>query len=447
VIVGGGISGLAAAYELRRAGLPYIIVERRGRAGGVIETRRVDGCVVEGGPDSFLSQKPEALGLIKELGLEDEVIGSNDQTRITYILRHGRLVEMPEGIQMIAPSRVWPMLKTPLVGWRTKLGMAAEMLRRPRRYPDRSVADFVTDHFGKETLEYLAEPLLAGVYGGDPGQLSAASVLARFVEMEEKHGSLARAAMKNQRKGARAGALFQTLAGGLGKMVDRLSDGACFHWGEAQTIEREANGYRVRVGDDWMRAQSVILACPAWSASALVSELDPALSARLAEIPYTSSATAALGYRAAEFDGRAAGHGFLIPKKERGRMAACTFVHEKFAHRAPEDRAVLRCFFGGAGDEGVLKESDEWIVETAREELRRILGLTAAPAFSCVSRWPRSMAQYTVGHADRWKEIQWRAAALPGVYLAGNGYTGIGIPDCIRMGRQAAEAAIRGGKG
>ena len=447
VIIGGGISGLAAAHDLARSGINYTIVEKRPRLGGVIETQRLDGCVLEGGPDSFISQKPEALALIDELGLGGEVIGSNDQTRITYILRHLGLVRLPEGVQMIVPSRIWPMVTTPLLGWGTKLRMALEMLRQPRRHQDRSVADFVIDHFGHETLDYLAEPLLAGVYGGDPTELSVVSVLPRFAEMEAKHGSLVRAVLKNRQRSSGGATLFRTLAGGLGMLVDKLGEGACFHRGEAQTIERDADGFRVRVDGDWMRAQQVILACPAWCASALVSALDPVLSARLAEIPYTSSATVSLGYRASEFDGRRAGHGFLIPKKERRRMAACTFVTEKFAHRAPADRVVLRCFFGGAADEAALNESDESMVEMARDELQRILGLTATPLFRWVSRWPRSMAQYTVGHADRWKEIQSRAAAIPGLYLAGNGYTGIGIPDCIRMGRQAAEAVTGKSRG
>ncbi len=190
---------------------------------------------------------------------------------------------------------------------------------------------------------------------------------------------------------------------------------------------------------NWIAAQQVILACPAWAAAGLTSSLDPKLGTLLGQIPYTSSLTVALCYRAAEFDGRRAGHGFLVPQKERRRMAACTFVDAKFANRAPEDRVLLRCFFGGAGDDAALEESDESLVRMAREELRRILGLTAAPVFTSISRWPRSMAQYTVGHAARWKEIEARVASIRGLYLAGNGYTGIGIPDCIRMGRQAAK--------
>lgn len=445
VIIGGGISGLSAGYDLARAGIAHTIIEKRPRLGGVIETNHVEGCVLEGGPDSFLSQKPEALAMIRELGLEGDVIGSNDQTRSTYILKRGRLVKLPEGVMMIVPSRAWPVLESPLLSWPTKIRMGLELLRKPASMPDRSVADFVIDHFGEETLDYLAEPLLAGVYGGDPRQLSVASVLPRFAEWEAKYGSLARAALKARTKNVSSGApLFRTLKNGLATLTGALARNVRVHQGEAQAVERCADGFRVRVDGEWIPARQVVLACPAWSASRLVGSLEGALSARLAEIPYTSSATVSLGYRTAEFDGKRAGHGFLVPRKERKRLAACTFVNEKFPGRAPAGCMVLRCFFGGAGDDAVLNEPDESLVGMARAELRGILGLTCAPVFTTISRWPRSMAQYTVGHSARWKEIESRVAAIPGLHLAGNGYTGIGIPDCIRMGRQAA-ARIKSG--
>ena len=441
VIVGGGIAGLSAAYNLVKAGTPYTLIEKLPRTGGVIQTTTRDGCIIEGGPDSFISQKPEALALIKELGLESEVIGSNDATRVTYILRRGRLVRMPEGIRMIVPTRVWPLLKSPLLGWQTKLRMGLELLRKPVSNPDRSVADFVIDHFGRETLDYLAEPLLSGVYGGDPREMSVVSVLGAFAEMEAKTGSLARAVLK-QKRAPGSGPLFRTLKGGLGTLTAKLAEGLAVRHGTVETIERSGNGFRVCVSGEWIDASSVILACPAWAAAGLVATLDAALGELLSQIPYTSSVTVAMCYDAGTFDGRRAGHGFLIPRVERRRMAACTFVDAKFEGRAPADRVLLRCFFGGAGDDRVLDESDETLTGMAREELRTILGLTAAPLFTSISRWPRSMAQYTVGHSARWKEIQGRAAAVPGLFLAGNGYTGIGIPDCIRMGRAAAANAV-----
>jgi oxygen-dependent protoporphyrinogen oxidase len=446
VIVGGGIAGLSTAYELAKANVPYTIVEQRPRLGGVIQTSTRDGCVIEAGPDSFISQKPEALALIKELGMESEVIGSNDHSRLTYILRHGKLVRLPEGVMLIVPSKVWPMVKSPLLGIGTKLRMGLELLRKPPRapLPDRSVAEFVVDHFGQETLDYLAEPLLSGVYGGDPRNLSIVSVLPRFAEMETKTGSLGRAVMNARSKAPpSSGTLFRTLKGGLETLTGRLAQGACVTRGEAQAVERVDDWFRVRVAGNWIDAAAVVLACPAWAASSLTTTIDARVSELLGGIPYTSSATVALSYKRAEFDGRSAGHGFLIPKKERRRMAACTFVNEKFDHRAPPDKMLLRCFFGGAGDAAVLDETDEALVAMAREELRTVLGLNAKPEFTSVSRWARSMAQYTVGHAKRWAEIKSRVEGIDGLYLAGNGYTGIGIPDCIRMGREAGKNISR----
>jgi len=441
VIVGGGIAGLAAAYDLAKAGIEHTLIEKRPRLGGVIETRAWDGCVMECGPDSFLSQKPEAVALINEVGLGDQVIGSNDAQRVTYILRHGQLTRLPEGTTMFVPTRPGPMLASPIVGWGTKIRMGLELFRRPIEHPDRSVADFVTDHFGRETLEYLAEPLLSGVYGGDPAQLSMASVMPRFVEMERKQGSLARALMKS-RTAAPGTPLFRSLRGGLGCLVDRLAARAKVMQGEAASVERTADGFRVRVNGDWMDAAQVIVACPAWAASELTASLDGALARGLGQIPYTSSAIVSLVYNDSEFDGQRAGTGFLVPRVERRRLLACTYVGTKFPHRVPDGKLSLRCFFGGASDEAAVGESDETLIAAAGEELRRIIGLTAAPVYTAVSRWPRSMAQYTVGHAVRLKEIETRAAAIPGLYLAGNAYTGIGIPDCIRTGRAAARHTI-----
>lgn len=447
VVVGGGISGLAAAYDLTRAGVSTTVFDKRSRPGGVIDTRIADGCTLECGPDSFLSVKPEAVALIKELGFGDDVIGSNDHQRTTYIWKHGHLVPLPEGVMMIVPSRVMPMVKTSLVGWGTKIRMGLEYFRRPGGGQDRSVADFVTDHFGSETLDYLAEPLLSGVYGGDPAQLSVASVLPRFVDMEKKYGSLVKGVLASRRantrpSGASPAPLFQTLKTGLGKLVDALASRVEIAHGAVEAIERVDSGFRVRVDSEWISADRVVLACPAWSAGQLVKGLDPKLGELLGGIDYSSSITLSLIYRASDFDGRRAGFGFLVPKKERDRLAACTFVGTKFSYRIPDDKIALRCFFGGIGDQAILNESDDTLVEIARGELGRILGLHAAPESHVIARWPRSMAQYTVGHGPRVAEIRQRAAALGGIYLAGNAYEGIGISDCIRTGRAAAKSII-----
>ena len=445
-IVGAGISGLAAAYDLARAGIAATVFEKQPRAGGVIDTRTVEGCTLECGPDSFLAAKPEALALIRELGLGEEVIGSNDHQRTTYIWKQGRLVALPEGVLMIVPSRILPMVKTPLVGWGTKIRMGLEYFRKPSDRGDRSVAAFVTDHFGAETLDYLAEPLLAGVYGGDPARLSIASVLPRFVEMEKKYGSLVRGVLGARRGNARSGAppmpLFQTLKPGLGKLVDALASHAGIVRAEVDAIERDGSGFRIRAGADWVRADHVVLACPAWAAGKLAGALDARLGELLGGIEYSSSVTVSLIYRAADFDGRRAGFGFLVPRKERERLAACTFVGTKFSCRVPPDTIVLRCFFGGVGDQAVLDESDDALIAIAREELRRILGLHGAPVAQVITRWPRAMAQYTVGHSARIAEIRARAASVGGLHLAGNAYEGIGISDCIRTGRAAGKTIV-----
>jgi oxygen-dependent protoporphyrinogen oxidase len=295
----------------------------------------------------------------------------------------------------------------------------------------------VIDHFGQETLDYLAEPLLSGVYGGDPAQLSVASVLPRFVDMETREGSLARAAMRARKNApSSSGSLFLTLKGGLGTLIDKLAANTTVDHSEVEAIEKG----RVRAGGEWIDASQVIVAAPSWSAAKLIRGMDGKLADVLDTIPYSSSATVSLIYDAAKFDGMRAGFGFLVPKRERKRLAACTFVHTKFSFRAPENKLILRCFFGGIGDAAALEESDDSLLSIAREELQRILKLTTAPISTTVSRWPRSMAQYTVGHSVRVRELRERAAAIPGFYLAGNGYEGIGIPDCIRTGRAAAKA-------
>ena len=432
---------MSAAYYLGKAGVRATLIEKEPRLGGVIRTDIVDGCVIEGGPDGFMAAKPWALDLIREVGLGDQVIGSNDDSRVTYILKKGKLVRMPDGLMMMVPTKIMPLVTTPLLGWGSKIRMGLEFFRRPAsRREDRSVYDFLMDHYGQEAIDYLAEPLLAGVYGGDPKQLSVNSVLTRFVEIETKYGSLSRgvlAAPKSKGSGS-AGSFLNTLKNGLGELVERLKPSADVVRGTAEALERRGSGFRVRVDGNWIEADQAIIATPAHAAANLVEPFASRLGLLLRQIPYTSSVTLALGYKKNRFDHPLNGHGFLVPKRERRHLMGCTWVNNKFDYRAPEDVVLLRCFMGG----DAVAESDESLVRIARDELRRIMGLEAEPFFGRASRWPSSMAQFTVGHGSRVAEIEALTGAIPGLHLIGNAYHGIGVPDCIRMGKESAGKAV-----
>jgi oxygen-dependent protoporphyrinogen oxidase len=462
-VVGGGIAGLSAAYTLAKArheGAPVegILVEASTRLGGVIRSEQVEGCVVEAGPDSFLAEKPEAAALARELGLGDLLTGSNDPERKTYILHRGKLQPLPDGLMLLVPTRAWPMITTPLLPLSSKLTMVGEWFHTPRANApeDESVADFVTRHFGRAMLENIADPLLAGVYGGDSAQLSMRSVLARFWKMEREQGSLTRAtlaAMRTRRANAAAEPppLFMTLAGGLSQLTARLAaqlDPAAAHTGHCVvSVERassdEPRGLRVRLEDGTtLEAEAVILSLPAHAAARILSGINKTLSAHLAEIPYSSAMTVSMGFEADQLRDLLPGFGFLVPAKERRRLLACTFVHRKFPANVAKGRALLRCFLGGSRDAQVLGLSDDDALSIVRRELGEILGLTAQPLFTRVYRWPDSMAQYIVGHEERLRAIQAELEKSPGIYLAGNAYSGIGISDCIRTGRAAAEGAL-----
>jgi protoporphyrinogen/coproporphyrinogen III oxidase len=452
VVIGGGITGLAAAYELVKGGAQPVLLEARPRLGGVIQTEVVDGCLLEAGPDSFLSAKPAALELIRELGLADQVIGSNDAERVIHLVRGGRLVPLPDGLMMMVPTRILPIARTPLLTWSTKLRMGLEYFRKPpaARSRDRSVSEFIRAHYGQEAVDYLAEPLLSGVYGGSVDELSARSVLRRFVDLESEYGSLTKGVLATRRNAAqsRNGApLFQTLKCGLGQLTQAL-DGylqgrfRLIH-ATAETVEAAGNGYRIRAGGAWLEASSVIVACPARSAGTLLAPLDAELGSLLQGISYNSSIILAMGLERAACGPIPRGFGFLVPRRERKTMVACTFLSSKFSHRAPEGKVVLRCFLGGSGNLETLDRSDDDLTATVLTELQALLGWRPKPVFTRIHRWPQSMAQYTVGHEARINAIGERLGALPGVRLAGNAYEGIGIADCVRTGRNSARDLLR----
>lgn len=466
-ILGGGIAGLGAAWSLekaRRAGheIEYRLYEAAGRLGGVIASETVDGCVVEAGPDSFLTEKPAAAQLCRELGLGDELLGSNDAERKTYILVGKRLIPLPDGLMFMVPTKLLPTALTRLFSLRTKLQMAREFLFPPLpATSDESVADMTRRHFGQETVDRLVSPLLAGVYGGDADQLSVRAVLARMAQMETKHRSLTRAmlAARKQRGSAKTAPqpLFTTLRGGMSQMVDAVAARLPPEWihlsTEVHAIDRMENarhqpqrhpsGWVVETpfGQDLFDA--LILALPAWGSASLLRPIDHPLAEALSGVPYSSSITVTLGYEIGRLLNLPPGFGFLVPATEQRALLACTFVHTKFAGRVPEGKGMLRCFLGGAGNEELLGENDARLTVIVLKELEQILGLKAPPRFVRIHRSRQAMAQYGVGHLDRIQLVRDRIAELPGIALAGNAYQGIGVPDCIRTGQEAADSTLR----
>jgi len=455
-IVGGGISGLAAAFEIeerRRSGaaVEYTLYESSPRLGGVLRTEHIDGCLVEAGPDSFVTEKPWATDLSRAIGIGDELIRSNDSDRKTYILVRGKLVEMPDGLMFLIPTKILPTGLSPLFSWKTKLRMVEELYHPPRAAEqDESVAAFVERHYGAEMVDRLADPLLSGVYGGEAARLSVRAVLPRFADMERTHGSLGRAMLAARKKvqGAKKAPapLFTSLKNGMehlsNTVVSRLTPRCLLTGAEVQALQREADGWVVSAGMQSDEFDGVILAMPARATSKVLEMASPELASELSAIEYGSSITVGLGY---DGDVRAAlppGFGFLVPRSEGKQLLATTFVHNKFPHRAPEDRALLRCFFGGASAERIWNQSDEQIVGIVRRELQEILGLHAEPLFARVYKWKSAMAQYGVGHLERLERIERLRQKLPGLALAGNGYRGIGIPDCVRSGREAVKELL-----
>ncbi len=454
-IIGGGITGLSAAFRLeqqRRAGasVEYVLFESSARLGGVLCTQLVDGCVVEAGPDSFLTEKPWAAELCRQLGLGDELIGSNDAERKTYILLKGKLVPLPDGLMFMVPTKILPVVFSPLFSLGTKLGMAFEWFAKPRSGPDESVAALVERHYGAQMVDRLADPLLSGVYGGNASQLGVRAVLPRFADMEAKFGSLSKAmlaARKNPR--ARNGPprpLFTSLKNGMQSLVDalvaRLDPAALRPGAGVERLQIENGGWMVSAAGRSGRFDAVIVAASASSAAALLQASAPELAAELGSIQYTSSVTVTLGYQQEVRSILPPGFGFLVPRSERKRTLAATFVHNKFPYRAPQERAIIRCFLGGAGQEEILQLSDGEIERIVREELREILDLSAEPLFTRVYKWKSAMAQYNVGHLERLERIERLRGRSPGLSLAGNGYRGIGVPDCVRSGSEAATQAM-----
>lgn len=432
-IVGGGITGLSCAYYLGRADVEATVFDPA--PGGSMGSETIQGCLLEAGPESWLAAKPWAEQLIRELGMGDDLVGSNDAARRTYVLRKGRFVTLPEGLQLVVPTKAWPIVETPLFSWATKIKMGLEIFRSPKAMPDRSVSDFVRDHFGQEAVEYLAEPLLAGVYGGSPDDLSAPSVLPKFVEYEQKYGSVVVGTIRQKfptTPGQPKPSIFKGLKRGMGSLVAELSSRVNVVRSRVESIAKGEQGWGVRVDGEWLAFDQVVMACGANFAAPMIAPFEPRLGDLLASIPYSGSEIWTFGFNREDVPHPLDAFGFLVPRRERKKIMACTWLNTKWLNRVPEGKAVLRCFSTSAG---ITRQE-------ILDELRDLMGIVKEPIFSTQHKWPDSMAQYTVGHMERVAEIDQRVDAIPGLYLAGNAFHGIGIPDCVKSAKQAAGAVV-----
>jgi oxygen-dependent protoporphyrinogen oxidase len=451
-IVGGGITGLSAAFYLeqaRRTGAPlkYTLFEATNRLGGVLLSDKVAGCLVEAGADSFLSEKPWASDLCRDLGIGHQLIGSNDALRKTFVVQNGKLVPLPAGMVLFVPTDLAEIEKSQLFSAAGKQRIVRETLMSPQEAAsnDVAVSDFVERHFGTEMLERVADPLLAGIYGGDVRKLSMRAVMPRLVQVEQHAGSLIRGLRTTTSKTSPQ-AVFTSLTNGMQQLVEgvaaQIEPGAVHMRDEVKSLEHMAGRWRLRSHAGVQDFDHVILVSPAHAAARLLRPLPGRLASLLGRIEYSSSVTATMGYAPGGNDTKKLcaleGFGFLSPHIEGRRLLACTFVHNKFPQRVAAEHAVLRVFYGGTRDEGVLQLGNEEIVGLASRELQAILNFRAEPQFVHVHRWPQAMPQYNVGHGELLRQIEIEAAELPGLLLTGSAFRGLGISDCVRQGREAA---------
>jgi oxygen-dependent protoporphyrinogen oxidase len=458
-VIGGGITGLAAAYRLRELAaarefpLDVNLLERGARCGGALETIRRDGLVIETGADSFISEKRACAELAARLGLGAELIPTREIYRKTCVVRAGRLVEIPAGFSLLAPAHLGPVFRSALFSPLGKLRIALEPYIATRKSDDdESLDSFVTRRLGREVLDRVAQALAGGIYTADPKRLSMAATMPRFVEMERRHGSVvkgmraadnARASKISEISGARW-SMFQSFRNGMATLPETLGSrlGASIRKGaEVVAMSRNGTAWRLTTATgDSIDADAVICAAPAYAASRIIATIEPAAAKMLGEISYASAATVNLTFRENDFDGPPRAFGFVVPAIERRRIIAGSFSSFKFEGRAPASAILARAFVGGEMSREMMRLRDDEMIASVRDEFRALLGVSATPGIAEVRRWPDSMPQYEVGHLTRVAEIERAVAEIPSFAIAGAAYRGVGIPDCIRSGEDAADA-------
>jgi oxygen-dependent protoporphyrinogen oxidase len=464
VVIGGGIAGLAAAHRITELAkqtslsADLTLLEASPRLGGSIHTEKVGDFLVEAGPDSFITEKPWALRLCERVGLASQLVSTQSAYQKIHIVHRGKLIALPEGFFLLAPTQLWPFLQAPIFSWSGKLRIASELfLPRGNMNEDESLGSFVRRRFGSEALERVAQPLVGGIYASDPDELSLGATMPRFKEMERQRRSIIWAMWSEQRRRARnreagSGArwsLFVTLAGGMQELVDTLAKSLPEPTIRLNSPVTRINcdelnkTWRITVANDPMiLADAVILATPAFQTGAIISAIAKDAATELNKIAYASTATVSLAYRQGDFVQPLNSFGFVVPVIEHRKIMACTFSSLKYPGRAPAGHVLLRGFVGGTLQAELFEYDDSTIEKTVRDELASLLGVTAAPFISRVWRHPNSMPQYLVGHQARIKRIQNSLNQFQSLALAGSAYHGVGISDCVRTGEESAEKVI-----
>ncbi|MBI4057260.1 MAG: protoporphyrinogen oxidase [Elusimicrobia bacterium] len=453
VLIGAGITGLSAAYELQKHAhhhpLSTLLLESSQRLGGKIFTDVEEPFRIEAGPDSFLTSKPHAYDLCQELGLGAELLGTHPQFKRIYLFCNGKLRPVPEGMNTLIPTRIWPFLSTSLLSPAAKIRIALDLFLPRGSDEDETVAEFFRRRMGAEMVDKLVDPFLSGVYAGHSEELSLRSTLPQIHSLEKSHRSLLLGMFRQKASSSPSSEKtnFMTLKSGLGTLVytlaSRLRPGSILLGSRVKSVTSSGTGYRVSLEDGKvLAAEAVLLSTPAYESCQILKELNPTLSQHLENIPYTSSATVTLAYRHSEVKHPLDGFGFLIPRSQGKTILGATWTSTKFPGRTPEGYVLLRCFLGGSGREEILQREDHEIFQAVRKDLECTLHLTANPFLKKVYRWFRGNPQYKVGHDHQLKEIEEKLKQHPGLFLAGAAFRGIGIPDCIRQGKEAAEKIL-----
>lgn len=461
VVIGGGISGLSTAYflvektkELSEE-IKITLLEEKERLGGCILTEKVDGFIIEGGPDCFLYEKPWALKLCEKIGLEERILNTNENRRV-FIFSDGKLHELPEGFMLMIPTSFMPFIKSSLISWPGKIRMAMDLfIPKKKTNEEESLAEFVKRRLGREALEKIAEPLVAGIHAGTPETMGLRSTFPRFIELEQQYGSLIRGMIKRRKLAKKLESqarvkrtMFLTLKDGLGEWIDRLGEKIGFEKIQlkkrVERIDKDGKGcYQIYISDgSIIEGESVIITTPSFITAKIVKNIDPRASEILTSIPYVSSATVSLAYHRSHIDHPLNGFGFIVPRKENRKIMASTWSSVKFNNRAPENFVLLRVFVGGANNEELVYLNDHDMLKIVRDELREIMGVNEEPVLKKIYRWEKSMPQYLVGHLNKIEELEERISNQSGLFLTGCAYRGIGISDVVHEAEITADKVI-----